>query len=480
MAFNYVVTAHKATAVSDSLVGSFTAPDASNLIMARSNQLQVYTVGPEASLLPVIDTSIYGRIRTMKLYHSNPDQAGILFLCTDRYDFCALRYDAATASLKTISNGTAREVVGRPNDCGQLGEVDPSSKVIALHLYDGQLKVLPIEADGQLGTPFNLRLEELQVLSLTFLDTDSEHPVLAVLHNDSSSSGNSPGLKTYCIDVANKCLSDGPWSPFSLEDTSEMLIPVPQPIGGLMVISEESVIYVNGPARKATALPYAGSQMLANGCVQHDRWLLGDASGKLYVLMLQVDAANGVEKVNVTELGTTSQPKALCYLDQSVLFLGSEMGDSQLIKLNTVPSEDGSLIEVIESFTNLGPIVDFAVVDLHRQGQGQVVTCSGVRGDGSLRVVRSGVGMQTHAVVPLPSVKGIWSLKSTTDAPHAAFLVVSFLTETKLLALDEDDQLGEAEISGFHGHAQTLLCSNVDHGQLLQVLGHCQQVCATN
>ncbi len=29
-------------------------------------------------------------------------------------------------------------------------------------------------------------------------------------------------------------------------------------------------------------------------------------------------------------------------------------------------------VEVLESFTNLGPIVDFCIVDLDKQGQGQV------------------------------------------------------------------------------------------------------------
>ena len=46
----------------------------------------------------------------------------------------------------------------------------------------------------------------------------------------------------------------------------------------------------------------------------------------------------------------------------------------QLIKLHPDKDENGSNIEVLETFTNLGPIQDFCVVDLERQGQGQVVT----------------------------------------------------------------------------------------------------------
>ena len=48
----------------------------------------------------------------------------------------------------------------------------------------------------------------------------------------------------------------------------------------------------------------------------------------------------------------------------------------QLIKLNLQPDAKGSYVEVLERYVNFGPIVDFCVVDLEMQGQGQVVTCA--------------------------------------------------------------------------------------------------------
>jgi len=59
-------------------------------------------------------------------------------------------------------------------------------------------------------------------------------------------------------------------------------------------------------------------------------------------------------------------------------------------------------VEVLERYVNLGPIVDFCVVDLERQGQGQVVTCSGAYKDGSLRVVRNGIGINEQVSSPSP------------------------------------------------------------------------------
>ncbi len=74
----------------------------------------------------------------------------------------------------------------------------------------------------------------------------------------------------------------------------------------------------------------------------------------------------------------------------------------QLIKLNSQADAKGSYVEVLESFVNLGPIVDLCVVDLERQGQGQVVTCSGAFKDGSLRIVRNGIGINEQVVSFFP------------------------------------------------------------------------------
>jgi len=71
----------------------------------------------------------------------------------------------------------------------------------------------------------------------------------------------------------------------------------------------------------------------------------------------------------------------------------------QLIKLNLQPDAKGSYVEVLERYVNLGPIVDFCVVDLERQGQGQVVTCSGAY---------NGIGINEQ--VSSPSSTSVWNI----------------------------------------------------------------------
>jgi hypothetical protein len=47
----------------------------------------------------------------------------------------------------TRASGDVRDAIGRPVEAGQLAAVDPDCRCIALHLYDGQLKVRVCQDD---------------------------------------------------------------------------------------------------------------------------------------------------------------------------------------------------------------------------------------------------------------------------------------------------------------------------------------------
>lgn len=61
--------------------------------------------------------------------------------------------------------------------------------------------------------------------------------------------------------------------------------------------------------------------------------------------------------------------------------------------------EEGSNIKEVSSFPNIGPIVDMCLADSSSTSNNsggqhrQLVTCSGAYGDGSLRIIRSGIGV---------------------------------------------------------------------------------------
>ena len=198
------------------------------------------------------------------------------------------------------------------------------------------------------------------------------------------------------------------------------------------------------------------------------RFLLGDQNGILYVLVLLKNANNVVVNVAIDLLGSTSISQCLSYLDEGVAFVGSVYGDSQLIKLKKESDADGSHIDILDTYTNIGPILDMCVVESDKQGLSQIVTCSGAFKDGSLRVVRSGIGIQEQASVEIEGIKGIWSLRSMDDdLQFDKYLVQSFIGETRVLAM-QDEELSEFEIPGF-APGQTLHCANIGGGYILQV-----------
>lgn len=92
--------------------------------------------------------------------------------------------------------------------------------------------------------------------------------------------------------------------------------------------------------------------------------------------------------------------------------------------------------------------------DMKLDNAAQVVMCSGVMADGSLRIVRNGIGMIEQATVELPGIKGMWALRASHMDAFDTYLVISFVGETRVLAINADDELDEAELPGFSADAQ--------------------------
>ena len=73
--------------------------------------------------------------------------------------------------------------------------------------------------------------------------------------------------------------------------------------------------------------------MDANG----SRYLLGDMSGRLFMLLLEreekMDGNVTVKDLKVELLGETTIAECITYLDNGVVYVGSRLGDSQLIKV---------------------------------------------------------------------------------------------------------------------------------------------------
>ncbi|XP_035252127.1 DNA damage-binding protein 1 isoform X1 [Anguilla rostrata] len=471
MSYNYVVTAQKPTAVNACITGHFTSAEDLNLLIAKNTRLEIYVVTAEG-LRPVKEVGMYGKIAVMELFRPKGESKDLLFILTAKYNACILEYKQSGESIDIITraHGNVQDRIGRPSETGIIGIVDPECRMIGLRLYDGLFKVIPLDRENRELKAFNIRLEELQVIDVHFL-YGCQVPTVCFIYQDPQGRH----VKTYEVSLREKEFNKGPWKQENVEAEASMVIPVPEPFGGAIIIGQESITYHNGDKYLAIAPPtIKQSTIVCHNRVDPNgsRYLLGDMEGRLFMLLLEkeelMDGAVVLKDLRVELLGETSIAECLTYLDNGVVFVGSRLGDSQLVKLNVDSNDQGSYVAVMETFTNLGPIVDMCVVDLERQGQGQLVTCSGAFKEGSLRIIRNGIGIHEHASIDLPGIKGLWPLRSEAGRETDDMLVLSFVGQTRVLMLS-GEEVEETELPGFVDNQQTFYCGNVTHQQLIQI-----------
>ena len=198
------------------------------------------------------------------------------------------------------------------------------------------------------------------------------------------------------------------------------------------------------------------------------------------MLILRHNEKFQVRSLHFDKLGEIVSPSTISYICSGLTFIGSTCGDSQFIEIHnnkdwrsdddddTTMDNDDGYIELLEEYTNLGPIVDMVSVDLERQGQCQLVTCSGVGRDGSLRIIKNGIGIEEVAEIEMEGIQGLWGLKENSSSQFDKYLITSFISETRVLAMTEEG-LEEMEMNGLNSMMRTIHCSNMDNDDFVQI-----------
>lgn len=250
-------------------------------------------------------------------------------------------------------------------------------------------------------------------------------------------------------------------------------------LGGLLILGETSIKYVDVDNNDFISHPLDEATIfVAWEQVDSQRWLLADDYGRLFLLMLVLDNSTGeVSSWKLDYLGNTSTASVLVYLGGGVLFVGSHQGDSQVLRLG-----DGSF-EVIQTLSNIAPILDFTIMDLGNRtsesqthefssGQARIVAGSGAFDDGTLRSVRSGVGMEDLGVLgEMDHITDLWGLRSdTTSGDFLDTLLVTFVNETRVFHFSPDGEVEELDqFLKLNLSENTLLAANLPGGRILQV-----------
>ncbi|KAK2763344.1 DNA damage-binding protein 1 [Arachnomyces sp. PD_36] len=529
---SYVVPIHQASSIRHALELRFLEKGTNCLVVAKSNRLQFYTQSPDGLILRHSE-AVYGKITMLqRLPCPGTSPTDHLFVGTDRYTYFTVSWDATKRKLRTErSYVDLADKSSRDAQSADRCLVDPSGRFMTLEIYEGVVTVVPIvqasgrpmaeqqrkkgkqvagsggegdRAVGELGEPCPTRIEELVVRSSAFMFPQADQkPRLALLYEDHKKM---PKLRIRELDY--KAGMDG-WSAelegkYDFADPLEMgaseLIPVPAPtgellsfldlyylrgltvfdVGGLLILGETSIIYLNDAKNESVTrhLERGPNLFVAWAQIDSQSWLLADDYGELMKLELTFDGAGDVDGWNFEYLGETSRASVLVYLGAGMVFVGSHQGDSQLV-IRSNP------LEVVQTISNIAPILDFTIMDLGSRsgdvqahefssGQARIVTGSGSFNDGSLRSVRSGVGMEELGVLgDMPHITDLWSLQVQCGDGYSDTIVVSFVDETRIFRFSPDGEVEELDhLLGLGLTEATLVAANLPKGRVLQVTEH--------
>ncbi|SPQ98347.1 DNA damage-binding protein 1 [Plasmodiophora brassicae] len=460
--YQYVVTALAPTAVTHAAVCDFTGER--NLVLGRCTRFQVYAL-TKSSLRLEADLPVFGRLAVLRPYRPRRSDRDWVVIVTERLQFAVIAYDEATRQIVTKASGSCADKIGRLTDNGLHAEVDPTCRVLAMHAYDGLLKVVPLSEGGtRFGTAFNMRLDELQLVAMCFLHVDPKDPItLLVLFEDTRHARH---LRSYTVDLEMRDLKRSTWD-FPVQATASKIEALPLPRGGALIFSDTSITcHIDGKRSYSTTT--SGAAVKAVGRIDEDgsRYLVGDCDGRLFVLSIDTEGT-----IDLDMIGHVSQPSSLSYLDNGFVFVGSVFGDAQLIRLTAEPDASGEFVDVIEDIPQIGPITDMAIIKPQdRCGQSRLITCSGTFADGSLRTICNGIGVEAYSSLPVRGLVALFSVRSA----DATYLVQSFVSETRVVraSLVSPTSLEFAEIENREASPfltePTLYCGNMRDDRIVQ------------
>uniref|UniRef100_A0A3Q0KTB3 DNA damage-binding protein 1 n=1 Tax=Schistosoma mansoni TaxID=6183 RepID=A0A3Q0KTB3_SCHMA len=484
MAHFYHVTTQRPTAVVKTCTGHFTSPNDLNLLICKNTYVEVFEVTCEGLKL-VRDVPINAKIVAASLFRRKDRETDSLFLLTHKAGVAIIECVRNNDSVEfvTVASGSVEDRSARIIDQGFDVLIDPGANYIVVRLYHGLLKIILLQCIGEkIGTDFldtnqwtvntySVRIEEGNIVDMAFIYGYSL-PTFAMIYEDELVLH----MKTYEIYGREPVLRNVQLTLDSIEPDSKLLIPVPKPYGGVILVGDNIICYhtKDGPHISQYIPQAKASQVLCYAAVDAQRYLLGDMAGRLYMVHLlseDISAAanNGtsnsdslsavrIGSIRIELLGETATPESIAYLDNGVVFIGSTLGDSQLIRLNPDPDpERNSYITILETYTNIGPIVDMVL--LETKGQNQLITCSGAYKEGSLRVIRNGIGIHEHATIDQDLIKGAWCFPIESDRFDDT-IVVSMVGQTQLLHLADDD-ITALHLEGFKTDEQTVYCATL-------------------
>ncbi|KAH8678775.1 binding protein [Tricladium varicosporioides] len=527
----YLAPIHRPSSVRHAIKLNLLDPQEECLVLAKANRIEIWVPAPEG-LVMLHSKAIYGRISMLAKIRPAGTQIDHLFIGTIRFQYFTVAWNSETQNLETVQSfEDATEKYVQDSYSQERVLVDPKGKFLVMELFQGILSLIkitkPRKGAGKnttqyLEVPDQVRITELKVLSSCFLHTETNRPKVAFLYDAMRR-----GMRVATYRLINEKMEFSSFDPAKDKENdiddlcngASHLIPIPHgedgekryigrnttvtkaQLGGFIVVGETKMTYVDDESN-ATVELFLEEASIFVAWERYDdlRYLLADEYGILHLLTINVDGAY-VTGMNLGRLGKVTKATVMVYMGNDVLFIASHVGDSQIIRLHldtfgngrtneeahtethTRTNTDSEVepIEVLQTLANIAPVLDFVIMDMggregeavtneYSSGQARLITCSGAHEEGSLRSVRSGVGLEDVGILAdMEGIREVFSLQSS-DQSLDDVLVVSLPTETRIFVFDTEGEIEEVEdYRGMVLNEHTLLAMNLPGGMLLQI-----------
>lgn len=293
--------------------------------------------------------------------------------------------DLKTSSLHHFEDDDLRDGHYQHNTSTASIHVDPDERCAALIIYGRHLVILPFRRDLPVDTTDRLTSGESQlpvlssytidlhkldekissVIDFQFLHGYYEPTVLILYEPLPTWSGRVAVRKDTCSIVAlslnlQQRVHPVIWSVANLPMDCCQVCPVPKPVGGVLVFAVNSLLYLNQSQppygvslNSITSISTEFLLKVQDGVkmtldcahaafVSSDKLVLSLRGGELYVLTLLVDGMRVVRSFNLDKAAASVLTSCMCICGDGLLFLGSRLGNSLLLRYTEKLPEDAS------------------------------------------------------------------------------------------------------------------------------------------
>ncbi|KAG1650025.1 Cleavage and polyadenylation specificity factor subunit 1 [Nymphon striatum] len=401
---------HVPTGIEHSIYCNFYNSHTKSLVVAGASQLRVFRLIQDVEKsasdqdkaesskmkLECMQTfSLFGNVMSLQSVRFPDYSHDTLLLSFSDAKLSFVEYDPKTHDLRTVSLHYFEDdssKVGR-NQIFDIPHVrvDPDNRCAAMLIYGKEIVIFPFKKDSgndatadqnfthgrsPILSSYKVKIQDMDekmsnVLDLQFLYGYYEPTLLVLYEPIKTWAGRVAVRQDTCSMVAislniQQKVHPIIWSLDNLPFDSYQVLPVPKPIGGVLIFNVNSLLYLNQSVppygvslnsltETSTAFPLKpqeGAKISFDCCqatfINFDRVVVSLKGGELYVLTLVTDGMRSVRSFNIDKAAASVLTSCICLCEEGYLFLGSRLGNSLLLHYVEKSSKDLPINETAE------------------------------------------------------------------------------------------------------------------------------------